>query len=105
MSATNKTLLLIGVFCLFVCAPASALVQLPIDHDWTVTVLGWKFGIESYPAYRDHPASSTVYYGIADFSVWQSPYIVVTEMLAMPLLLIAGFVALRHRQKRRHDEA
>jgi hypothetical protein len=100
MCKSAKTLLLIGAFAFLFCAPASAFVELPIEHDWTVTVLGYTFGIQSYPAYKSTPVCSVVYYGFGSFASWHSPYAVVTIIVAAPLLVfvgVAGFLAWRRR--------
>src|SRR5438876_9804498 len=100
MGKSAKTLLLIGAFVFLGCAPASAFVMLPIKHDWTVTVLGYMFGIQSYPAYGTTPVCSVVYYGVGSFAIWHSPSAVVAIIITAPLLVcvgIAGFLAWRRR--------
>jgi hypothetical protein len=104
MNKIAKTFLLTGGFLLLFCTSATALVVLPIDHDWTVSVLGYKFGIESYPAYGSTPACSVVFYGAGNFDVWQSPYIVAAVIVAVPLLVIVVLLGLLSWRRRRRKE-
>jgi len=73
----------------------------PIDHDWTLTIAGYTFGIQSYPTFRGNPAYSTVYYGFGSFWTYQSPYVIIGMVAIVPLVCIIGTVAWRRRKHER----